>query len=396
MVVRIRTGKRIQGALSYNERKVMTGKAELILASRLGCELSSLDFADKLNRFEALNSRSQNTTTNTIHLSINFSPYDQIDTEKMQVIAMDYMKRIGFGNQPFLVYRHNDANHPHIHIVSTIIKPCGRPIKVHNIGKRLSEPARKEIEKEYNLIAAESMKREISLPLAKTSLKNIVQEVTSSYHFSTLDELNAILKDFNVIADPGLPGSRIREKNGLIYSKTDVQGNKIGAPIKASDLYTKPTLPNLEKKFTKETARKQLYVKRTNDAVSYILSRDRNITEKRFREILGRRKVSCRFVKDENGKLSDVRFVDHFSKVVLNTSDIQIPLSKFEARLIPDNRQFQSPTPNFKKQCYQSNQTDISQLTLKLMKGLLGHENSSQSLPSEFMKKKRKKRRHRF
>ena len=49
------------------------------------------------------------------------------------------MNKIGFVEQPFLVYKHEDAGHPHIHIVSTTIKGDGSRINTHNIGRNQSE-----------------------------------------------------------------------------------------------------------------------------------------------------------------------------------------------------------------------------------------------------------------
>ena len=62
------------------------------------------------------------------------------------------MEGIGFKDQPYLVYKHNDSGHPHIHIVSSLITPEGKRIRTQNIGRNQSEKTRKEIEKEFNLI----------------------------------------------------------------------------------------------------------------------------------------------------------------------------------------------------------------------------------------------------
>jgi hypothetical protein len=101
MVVRIRSGKSIQGALSYNEEKIRLGKAEMILAAGFGCEIDNLGFSQKLKRFELLNSRDPKTETNTLHLSLNFSPQEQLSDEKLQLIAIDYMNQIGFHSNHF-------------------------------------------------------------------------------------------------------------------------------------------------------------------------------------------------------------------------------------------------------------------------------------------------------
>jgi len=60
-----------------------------------------------------------------------------------------YMEKIGFCEQPYLIYRHYDAGHPHIHIVSINIRRDGSRISLHNIGRNQSEKARKEIENEF-------------------------------------------------------------------------------------------------------------------------------------------------------------------------------------------------------------------------------------------------------
>ena len=63
----------------------------------------------------------------------------------MQEIAKDYMERIGFSCQPCLIYKHEDANHPHLHIVTTNIKADGERISLHNLGRGACEKARQEI-----------------------------------------------------------------------------------------------------------------------------------------------------------------------------------------------------------------------------------------------------------
>ncbi len=178
----------------------------------------------------------------------------------MQAIAVDYMKRMGFADQPFLVYKHKDANHPHVHIVTTNIKSDGSFIDLNYIGKRLSEPARKAIEIDFGLIRAESRKKELprivsALDLmpgvygkaeTKHVITNLLGEVLNSYRFTTLEELNLILRDMNMIADRGPSNSRMYQAGGLVFSLLNTEGFRIGLPIKASAIYGNPTLKTLE------------------------------------------------------------------------------------------------------------------------------------------------------
>ena len=54
---------------------------------------------------------------------------DKLSKEKLKEIANEYMQKIGFGEQPYLLYQHHDAGHPHIHIVTTNIKADGKRIR---------------------------------------------------------------------------------------------------------------------------------------------------------------------------------------------------------------------------------------------------------------------------
>jgi hypothetical protein len=80
---------------------------------------SALNFYQKLLRFERLNALNDRASTKTIHVSLNFDPSEKFTDEKLNEIAEVYMQKIGFADQPYLVYKHTDAGHPHIHIVSS-------------------------------------------------------------------------------------------------------------------------------------------------------------------------------------------------------------------------------------------------------------------------------------
>jgi hypothetical protein len=80
-------------------------------------------------------------------------------------------------------------------------------------------------------------------------------------------ELNAVLRPYNIVADRGKEGSRIYDNNGLVYRVLDEQGNKIGTPIKASDIYNKPTMKFLEQKICCRTMK-------LNNAINSCKKRD--------------------------------------------------------------------------------------------------------------------------
>jgi len=85
----------------------------------------------------------------------------------------------------------------------------------------------------------------------KRAINIVLRTVLDSYKYSSLPELNALLKLYNVSADRGTEDSRMYRNNGLMYRVLDEHGNKVGSPIKASQFFMKPTLKKLEENFKK-------------------------------------------------------------------------------------------------------------------------------------------------
>jgi len=353
----MKMGSSIRGALSYNEQKVSNKKAELLLASGFGCDVESLGFSEKLERFQRLNERNQRVRTNTLHLSINFPPEESIDDSKMRQIAVDYMNRIGFGGQPYLVYRHKDTRHHHFHIVTTNIKADAEAIDMNWLGRDKSEPARKAIEIEYGLIVAESRKKKENIfdnhllhkPIeygrqeTKHAITNIVGMVTQSYKFCSLHELNIILRQFRIVADPGLPGTRRNQKGGLIYSILDSDGYKKGVPIKASDIYGRPTMAMLERKFAANAVKKAGALADVLAKVTPVFKQSHNILQ--FTQVLNARGISLQVEQNRLGLVDAVHFVDHRKKVTFSHQELGVSLDElYRLRAESINRKWTSET----------------------------------------------------
>lgn len=141
MVARIVSGRSIKGAINYNERKIEQGKAIFLSAENYLKDGHKLNPAEKIFVLKHRGSLNERVKTNCVHISLNFETHEKISAEKMQEIARVYMEGIGFGKQPYLIYRHQDAAHPHCHIVTTNIDADGNRISLHNLGRDFSEKA---------------------------------------------------------------------------------------------------------------------------------------------------------------------------------------------------------------------------------------------------------------
>jgi len=336
MVARIISGKSIRGLLNYNEGKVNNNEATLILASRFGTDIERLDFNNKLNRFEHLTNQNIKVKTNALHIMLNFDRSDKVNTELFQRLSSSYMDRIGFGEQPFLVYQHKDVSHPHIHIVTTNIQADGKRIDVHGLGRTLSETARKQLEIEYNLIKAEGRNKSEAISIAPVSIEtadygkvptknaiySVVAEVMRSYKFTSFAEYNAVLKQFNVVADRGKEDTVMFENRGLVYSIIDKNGNRVGIPFKASELSTRPTLNTVEKKFQRNVEKRIPYKEGLKKRIEKVFSKYEAITKTTLVAELKNQGIALIFRQNDQGLVYGATFIDHKTKSVFKGSDL--------------------------------------------------------------------------
>jgi len=333
MVARIKSGTDVKGALNYNERKVEKGEAALIHANMYLKDHGKLTFYEKLNRFIDLNEKNRRTKTNTLHISLNFSTDERIPVEKLRAISSSYMDRIGFGDQPYLVYEHTDAAHQHVHILTTIIKEDGKRLPINYIGKHQSEKARKEVEKEFHLVPASrqqvaAIKPDLT-PLKPTygksetfrSISNITRYVTHNYKYTSVPELNAVLQQYNVVAYRGTERSQMYLKNGLLYWMTKEQGEKTGVPIKASRLPGKPTMRFLEKQFVVNEALRAPHKEALRQTVDLVFSRPIDNRDE-FIRALRAHQVDAIFRINSDGRVYGLTLIDHRSKTVFKGSDL--------------------------------------------------------------------------
>jgi hypothetical protein len=413
MVAKITVPNSIKRALNYNEQKMKEGKAECIYAHNFLKEHEQLNFYEKLNRFDQLIALNKRASTNTLHISLNFALNEKIEKEKLTEIAAVYMDKIGFGEQPYLVYRHLDAGHPHIHIVTTNIQKNGKRISLHNIGKNQSAKARKEIEIIYKLVKAEAQNKlqsEEIKPLfaqkvtygkspTKRGITNVLDAVISNYRYASLPELNAALKLYNLTADRGKEQGIIFKKRGLVYRVLDEKGNKIGVPVKASSIYNKPTLSFLEE----NELLKQEHKRSLKTSIDWIMIKPPRSLET-FKEALQKEKVSLVIRENDKGIIYGLTYIDHKTKCVFNGSDIG---KEYSGKSIlekcgitqtisgPQEKIIQSKISNANTQELQPdlhNQQEQKHDLSNLLKEIITPVEEYNYLPYELRKQKKKKR----
>lgn len=331
MVVRISTGKSIQGVLRYNELKREKGQAKLIGHQGFFKGAEKLTKGQLSKRFDALLSLNKRTKTNTVHISLNFAPGEKLDETKLEEISKEYLKRIGFGNQPCLIYQHHDAGHPHVHLVTVNIDAQGKRIETHNLGKNQSEIARKEIEKLYGLMPAEKQqfigpdirnlgKLSYGETPTKAGIQSVLNQVWQNYAFTSFGEYNAILRCYGMEADRGERDSQRYKQGGLVYQVLNGAGKKKGVPIKASSFYLKPTLKKLEVRYGRDVAKRKEQIPAVVDKV--LKEFEGCVSLKEFEKKLKKQGIDLAINRTDTGAIYGLVYVDHKLQVGIKGSDL--------------------------------------------------------------------------
>jgi MobA/VirD2-like, nuclease domain len=410
MVAIIHNSGSLRNALHYNENKLKQGVANFIHSGNYPKDTELLGFSDKIKRLERLTALNQQTKINSVHISLNFDLSEKFGTEKLKKITDVYMQKIGFGEQPYLVYQHNDAGHPHIHIVTTNIKSDGKRIGLHNLARNESMKASKEIEKEFHLVQADK-KHQLSYELkpvnvqkvqygkaeTKRAITNVLDHVLPSYKYASLAELNAVLQQYNIMADRGSEHSRIYKSRGLVYRILDANKQKVGVPIKASLIYSKPTLKNIEANFERNETERQRHKQRVINAIDLSLLKQSKKPLPGLMKALQKENIVVVLRQNDKGIIYGITYVDHQTKCVFNGSHLgkQYSANAIQQRCASEQTTLQ------REQSFQysiknesPDLTDVDIGLSKVLDDLLHPENNQYANePPELRKFKRKRKR---
>ena len=109
MVAKISTGGNMFGALAYNQNKVDSEEATALFSNRmlLG-EDGNFSIGECMRSFEMQMPVQLSTKKPILHISINPHPEDVLTDQQLSDIAKEYMRKLGYGDQPYLVYKHTD------------------------------------------------------------------------------------------------------------------------------------------------------------------------------------------------------------------------------------------------------------------------------------------------
>ena len=129
MVAKISLGKSLFGALAYNGEKINKEQGKLLGTNKIfdGCS-GRMDISRAMQDFSRYLSPHVRTEKPVMHVSLNPHPDDRLTDMELENIAREYMERMGFGEQPYIIYKHEDIDRHHLHIVTIRVDDNGRCI----------------------------------------------------------------------------------------------------------------------------------------------------------------------------------------------------------------------------------------------------------------------------
>ena len=243
MVAKISVGSSLYGALAYNGEKVNEGQGRLLLTHKIFDDgTGTFDIRQAAEDFARCMPPQVRTSKPVVHISLNPHPDDRLDDAELAAIAGEYLEKLGYGNQPYAVFKHEDIDRHHLHIVTLSVDETGRKIGDSFIRRR-SKNITRALEQKYGLHTAERKRQTQHEPLrrvnaaagdVKKQIGNVLKGISGKYRFQTLGEYRALLALYNVTVEECHGEVRGREYGGFVYSALDGGGNKAGTPIKAS------------------------------------------------------------------------------------------------------------------------------------------------------------------
>ena len=337
MIAKIGKGSNMYGTILYNQQKVENGNGAVLLLNKIPDTVDGKYSVAYFNKcFEPYLSANIKTEKTVRHISLNPDPSDKVSDEQFTEMTQEYMERMGYGNQPYIVFKHTDIDRTHIHIVSTCVGIDGKKIPDEYDHPRSMAICR-DLETKYTLIKATEQEQKQANKFfkpvdyhkgdIKSQIASVVRYLPKNYSFSTMGNYNALLSLFNITAEEVKGERNGQPVNGLVYLALDENGNKASNPFKASLFGKDAGVAQLQKHFEKskekmKTTPVRAVLKNTVELAIHTTS-----NEMEFRKQLTEQGINTITRRNSEGRIYGMTFIDYESRSVWNGSKLDRNLS---------------------------------------------------------------------
>ena len=316
----------------YNKEKVDKDEAEVLLWQKMlepYDKCGRLDIDACMESFMPYLEANRRTTNTVFHVSLDPSPEDKLTDEQLRKIACEYMERMGYGEQPYIVFKHKDISREHLHIVSLRVDEQGRKLP-HDFEARRSMEILRDLERKYGLhpsVKGQGLTDREGLRKVNYSEGNVKQQISSvarsclrNYKCSSYGEFRTLLELLNVSVEERTGTVDGRDYAGVIYGAMTDDGYGIGTPFKSSRIGKDVGYKALQKSdgMSKDNLKKPGALDRLRQTVKDAMSPHN--TRDEFRQLLKAESINTVFRINPVGRVYGVTFIDHTNGIVANGS----------------------------------------------------------------------------
>lgn len=336
MIAKIRRSANLYGALAYNQLKVENEKGKILFGNKI-IETASGNYsiAQLAQSFTPYLIANRNTEKHTLHISLNPDPKDKVSNDRYREMADAYMQEMGYGQQPYVVFKHTDIDRSHIHIVSVCVDEQGKKIS-DSYEKMRSMNVCRELERKYGLIPATDKEHKqidkVFRPVdykegdVKSQIASVVRHLANYYQFQTLGEFNALLSLFNITTEKVQGELKGKMQEGLLYIPLNEKGERAGHPFKASLFGKNAGLPALELNYAKYKETLKDHPAKPTIKAAVTIALQLTSDEEAFKKQLVQG-INVVARRNDTGRIYGITFIDHNSKTVWNGSRLGKELS---------------------------------------------------------------------
>jgi hypothetical protein len=337
MVAKIGRGNNLIGALSYNHRKVEKENGHVLSTQKM-IELpdGSYSIAQLSRSFEPYLIANRKTEKPVLHISLNPDPSDILNDNDFRSMAEEYMQRMGYGKQPYVVFKHTDIERTHIHIVSVCVDEQGKKIS-DSFEKRRSMDVCRELERQYDLKSAVEKKQKQTNPTfkpvnykagdIKSQMASVLRYLPRHYQYTTLGAYNALLSLFNITAEEVNGKYNGTARQGLVYFALNEKGEKASNPFKASLFGKSAGYKQMQLHFNNSIKQLQDSPDRIKLKTTIEKAIQETSTEKDFKGISKNSGINTVVRRTADKRIYGITFIDHQSRSVWNGSQLAKNLS---------------------------------------------------------------------
>lgn len=308
-------------SLEYNENKCASGEASLI---HTHCIDESEGIEGTFQKYERRNIRTENLS---FHMSVNPAPGERLTEQQVKDFVGDIMSGLGYGSQPYVIYRHTDIDREHYHVVSVRVNEQGRKIHDFQENRRCLQLL-SAIAPKYGLgvgngdgerYAAMGIDPRRFNPVGGNIMEQIriIAQECCRYHMTSFSQFKFIMQSHGLDVS-----ERTGESSQVVIRGLNQDGIPCTAPITESELgralyadYDRRAMQCVGRNGMKKRERGRI----CGISASCI---GHSTSERHFRNMLARFDIDIHLHRTRGGRIYGATFVDHSTKCAFKASEL--------------------------------------------------------------------------